>query len=372
MKVQVLTEHLQGKLPFINHAISQKSQLPVLLHLLLEAKNNTLTISSTDLEIGIRTHIRATVEEEGEVTVPAKMFSELILALQQGKIALQTVDNGLTITSQSSKTTLQTGDANEFPKLYQEQGKKLLSLTRAYFEQDFPKIVFAASVDTGRPALSGIFLTREASDLIAVGTDGYRLSLKRYNGPKTKDIAEPDLSIPLLIPARVIREQIAVKEDEETVVVYVSSESNQIIFEQGGTTIVGRLIDASFPAYGKIIPTSFTTSAQFDREELQKAVRICSIFARETANIIKFTLQKDKIIVSANAPSVGENSVEVEATITGEESEIAFNARYLLDLLSHISDKTLLFEMTGPLNPGVFKIKGDNSFLHLIMPIRVQ
>ena len=109
-----------------------------------------------------------------------------------------------------------------------------------------------------------------------------------------------------------------------------------------------------------------------NRDELLNAIKICSVFARETANIIKLTIKKDKIIVSANSPSVGEDNVEIEAKISGEENEIAFNAKYLLDILSAVDKEELIFEMTGPLNPGVFKIRNDDSFLHLIMPIRVQ
>jgi DNA polymerase-3 subunit beta len=153
---------------------------------------------------------------------------------------------------------------------------------------------------------------------------------------------------------------------------YISQGSNQILFEKGDTTLVGRLIEAEFPDFEKIIPSDFSVSVSFDSEEMQKAVKICSIFARDAANIIKFSFQKDQIIVSSSASSVGENTVKVDAKLSGEENEIAFNARYLLDLFANVEAKDMVFEMTGPLNAGVFKLKDDHSFLHLIMPIRVQ
>jgi DNA polymerase-3 subunit beta len=152
----------------------------------------------------------------------------------------------------------------------------------------------------------------------------------------------------------------------------VSEKNNQILFSQGETSLVGRLIEAEYPNYEKIIPTEFNTKTEVAREALQNAIKICSVFARETANIIKFSIDKNKIIVSANSPSVGEDTVEIEAKTSGEENEIAFNAKYLLDVLAAVNEENLIFEMTGPLNPGVFKIKGNDSFLHLIMPIRVQ
>lgn len=371
MKVNLLLENLQGKLFFVNRAVSTKTQLPILSNILLKTGNGKLFINSTDLEIGIQTEIPANVDEEGGITIPAKTFFELINSLPLGKATLQTEGNSLRVITQKTKNSFQTISEDEFPKLYQEKGEKALVIKKEILEKDFGMVVFAAAADVGRPALSGVLIQKEGDGFSLVATDGYRLSFKKINLQflkKKKDGAE-DL---LLIPARVFREAISLKEQEEDIEVYISEKSNQIIFEQNGTILVGRLIDAEYPNYKKIIPSNHSTSAVFDREELQKAVKICSIFARETANIIKLSFKKDKIIVSANALSTGDNSVEVEAKLEGEENEIAFNARYLLDLLSNVQEDEMVFEMTGPLNPGVFKIKNDSSFLHLIMPIRVQ
>ena len=142
--------------------------------------------------------------------------------------------------------------------------------------------------------------------------------------------------------------------------------------------MAGRLIEAEFPNYEKIIPSDFSTRVVTDREEFQKAVKTCSVFAREAANIVKLSLEKGssskagKIVVSASAPSLGETSIDVEAVIEGEENEIAFNARYLLEFLGSVNPEKIIFEMTGPLTPGVFKLDDDKDFLHIIMPIRVQ
>jgi DNA polymerase-3 subunit beta len=151
---------------------------------------------------------------------------------------------------------------------------------------------------------------------------------------------------------------------------YVAEASNQICFKQGETLLIGRLIEAEFPNFEKIIPSDFSLSAIFDREEMLDAVKICSIFARDSANIVKLHLEKDHITVSSKSPSVGENTVDVDAKLSGEENEIAFNAKYLLDLFGNLTEERLVFEMIGPLNPGVFRVQGDDSFLHLIMPIR--
>ena len=363
MKVFVLTENLQRKLSFVNHAISGRNQLPILSQILIEAKENKLVISPTDLEIGIEVSLQVQIEEEGSTTVPAKLFSELISALPQEKITLKTREGLLEVKSSKTKSTLQTMPKEEFPMLYEELGEEILSLTPDEFKQHVGHVVFAASIETSRPALSGMLLKKTSQNVLFVATDGYRLSLD------TK-IAETQAETAMIIPARVIREALSLKEDG-AISIYVAKKQNQIIFAQKENILVGRLIEAEFPNYEKIIPTDFATKVVFDREQMLKAVKTCAIFARETGNIMKLAITKGKIIVSAKTPSLGENTVEVEAQMTGEENEIAFNGKYLLDILSNMNESDLSFEMSGPLNPGVFRIANSTSFLHLIMPIRI-
>lgn len=373
MKLYILSENLQKKSSFILRAISVRNQLPILSNILLRAKRGELQINSTDLEIGIQIEVPANIEKEGQTTVPAKTFLELINSLPQGKLTLETENNSLRVSTPKTRSTFQTISEEEFPRLYEEKGNKILSLRQESLQKDFSLVVFAASQDVGRPALSGVLIKKDDKTLSLVATDGYRLSFKKIStGFIKKTTGDQGLEKPLLVPARAFREIISLKDEEGEVDIYISKKNNQILFEQDKMILVGRLIEAEYPAYEKIIPANFSTSISFDKEELQKAVKICSIFARETANIIKFSLKKDVLLVSANTQSVGDNKVEVEAKLTGEENEIAFNARYLLDLLGNIQEEDLVFEMTGPLNPGVFKIKNDPTFLHLIMPIRVQ
>lgn len=373
MKLHVLTENLQKKLPFINHAVSTKSQLPILLNVLLEAKEGKFKIQATDLEIGIEIEIPANIEEEGSITIQAKLFSELIATLPPGKLTIQTKDTIVEVASNKSKSVFQTIPANEFPKLYQEKGEEVVVIKKEKIQEDFGKVVFAASLDIARPALSGVLIKKadgEETRFLIVATDGYRLSLKHH----TSDLTQRGISLekPILIPSRVMREVIGMKSDGGDISMFVAEKSNQVLFSQGDTTLVGRLIEADFPNYERIIPHDFGTKVTFEREELQKAVKVCALFARETANIVKLSFQEGKIIVSANTPNIGENIVEVDAKLQGEENAIAFNAKYLLDLFSSVPADEMQFEMSGPLSPGVFKIIEDPTFLHLIMPIRVQ
>lgn len=368
MNVSVLTEHLQKKLPFLTHAISSRSQLPILLYLLLETRDGKLYMSATDLEIGIETNIPATIHEEGGVTVPARLFVELINSLPAGKLMLEVKGTTLEIRSNKTKTELVTMSKEEFPVLFEEKGNLIAQIKSTTLQKDLGRVVFAASPDTTRPSLSGVLMKRKEQGFLLVATDGYRLSLQQNTAENNEEKKEEKT---LLIPSRVIREIISLKEAEE-IQIFVSPKNNQVLFFQSETILVGRLIEAEFPNYEKIIPANYSTKVSFDREEFQKAVKVCAIFARDAGNIIKLSLQNSMIVVSAHTPSIGENIFNVDAKIEGEEKEIAFNAKYLLDVLANVTADTMTLEMTGPLNPGVFRIVDDASFLHLIMPIRTQ
>jgi DNA polymerase-3 subunit beta len=368
MKATFLSDNLQRCLSFVNHAVSQNNQLEILSTFLITAGKGRLTIKATDLEIGISSSISANIEEDGSVCVPAKTFFDLVNNLSEEKISIETKEKTMFLKGKKIKMAFQTMPYEDFPNLYEDKGEEIAILQKEMVLADFNKVVFAASQDSGRPALSGVLIRKQKTGFLMVATDGYRLSLKNNVVIQTKTKDKP---IKLLLSARVIRELALIKQDED-ISLFVSGKNNQAVFVQGQTTLVGRLIEAEYPSYEKIIPNDLGTKAEFDKNEMQKAIKICSVFARETANIVKLSVKKERIIVSANTPSAGENSVEVDAKATGEENEIAFNARYLLDLFSNIEEENISFEMAGPLNPGVFKITGDNSFLHLIMPIRVQ
>lgn len=368
MKVQLLTPNLQSKLSFLNKAVSPKSQLPVLQNILIEAKGDNIRLSSTDLEIGIEANCPAKIEEEGETTVPARLFTELINSLSDEVLTLTAEDNTLHVQTKRTKSSFQTITADEFPKLYEEKGELLATLSGKDIKREFSSVVFSASADTTRPALSGVLVRKEAGGFLLVATDGYRLSLRHY---KTADNKASE-SASFIIPARVFRELQAFKDETKDITMFISQQNNQVIFEQDDTILIGRLIEAEFPNFEKIIPSDFSVNVSFDREELLKAVKICSVFARDSANIIKLSLSAEHITVSSGSSAIGENTVKVDAKLNGEENEIAFNAKYLLDVLGNVEEKDLTFDMIGPLNPGVFKVQGDESYLHMIMPIRVQ
>jgi len=362
MKLTILSENLQKKINIANKAISLKNQLPILSNLLLETKGDYLHIYSTDLEIGIETKILAEIEEQGSIAIPAKLLQEVIGTFPSDKLILTADEKNLKIQGKKAQVTIALSPKEEFPNLYEDLGTELITFEKGQIKNIFNKIIFATSIETTRPALSGVLLEKRQNRVVVVATDGYRLSYEEIPGAvSTRE--------KVIIPSRLIKEAISLSEEGQ-VKVMTSEKENQLVFAQDETILVGRTIEAEFPNYQKVIPVDEATIVSFDREELLAAVKTSSIFARTGSNTITLSLKKEAILVSAKAAQIGENQVEVECELKGEENDIAFNSRFLLESLNNISGTDMSLSMTGPLNPGVFKISGNPHFLHLIMPIR--
>lgn len=369
MKVVVLQENLEKGLLTLQHIISQKTQLPILSHVLLKSIKDSLIISATDLEIGAQVNLGVKVEEEGEIAIPAKLFYDLTSTLPHDKITLVSDKQTLNLQTTGVKSSLLGMDSSEFPKIFEEEKEEIGKMRKSILMEIVKKVCFAASGDEGRPALTGV-LIQTGEELTIVATDGYRLSMKKVSD----GIFKNNLGN-FLIPVRIFKQiPLFLSGDgkDEDVVFYLSKTKKQLIVEVNENIIVGRLIEGDFPDYERIIPKTKNTTVEIESDQFVKAVKSCAIFARESANIIKMKIDKDLIVFSANSPQVGENTVTLEANVSGEENEIAFNSRFLLEMFSNIDAKELVFEMTGPLAPGVFKIKDDDSSFHIIMPVRIQ
>jgi DNA polymerase III subunit beta len=366
MRAVFLSDNLRDHLTFLNQAVSPRATLPILVNFLIETKKGKVVFSATDLEIGATAETTASIEEEGAVTAPAKTLSDLLSSLPGDKVTLEAKNGRLNVSSKKARASLAVTPPDDFPKLFEEKGDEVALVSRETIEKELRSVVFAASQDLSRPVFSGVLIKPEKEGLLLVATDAHRLSKRITKSLKTK---KDSLKEPIIVSARAIRALLSGKGGEE-ISVFVSKKNNQVVFTSGERTLVGRLLEGEFPQYEKIIPQDFSVKVEFDRSEMEEALKISSIFARESANIVRFAIGKDKITVSSSG-ELGEQSNDVEAKVNGEENEIAFNAGYVLDLLANIDSERVSFEMSGPLNPGVFRTE-DPSFLHLIMPIRVK
>jgi DNA polymerase-3 subunit beta len=374
MKLTLLQENLAKGLTIVNRFVAPKAQLPALNNVLLTTDKGKLKLSATNLEMGINYWLGAKVEQEGAISIPAKIFTEFISSLPLEKVVLETKENNLNLNCSSYQANFVGLPASEFPAVPTFKGKGGIFFPKDLLLKAITQVSFAAAQDEGRPNITGVLLIIKGEDLVLVATDGYRLSFKKMIKAQGFTQVE-EFKKGIIIPARTLTEVgkiMAEQEPEKEISLAITPGSNQIIFVSPEAEVTSRLIEGSFPDFERIIPEKETTKVLLEKETFLRAVRTAAIFARESANIIKFKINKDKLKVSANAPQIGDNLIEMEIRVTGEDNKIAFNSRYLLDFLNVVEGEEVTLEMTSPLNPGVFRCLKDNSFLHIIMPVRVQ
>lgn len=372
MKFSCLQENFNRGISIVNKAVATKGALPVLSNILLEARKNGLKLSATDLETGIVTQVGAKVEKEGAVTVPARILSDFVSSLPPSTIEIAMENQILSLVSEKARSRIHGLAAEEFPPLPQAAAVSSFKIPAVEFANAVAQVVYAAATDESRPVLAGVLIRggEGEKELVLAGVDGFRLAERRM------PLAEPlPQRIDIVIPGRTLREVMRIAgADEGHLAIDIIDDDKQIVFSKADTVISARLLEGAFPDYNQIIPKSFVTKAIFNREELLQAIRLAAIFARDSASIVKLTLdsKEERLVLSANTQEVGDSAVTIEGRIEGSGGEIAFNSKYLTDCLSNLSDEEISFEMNETLNPGMIRPVGVDSYLHLVMPVRVQ
>lgn len=365
MKAQLLIENIEPFLSSLAKALPNHSPVPVLLNILIEASHNGIYISATDLELGIRVKVPGKIDVEGAVTVPGKQFIEVVNSLPKGKITLTYEKEAVTIESSGGKIVLQTIPKEEFPNLFEEKGEKVYSFSRSELKDIFTKIIFSTSIDDSRAELTGVYIAQKEDHIDFVTTDGYRLSLKRIAG---KQILDTDTGI--IVSSKFIAEALTL--NSESMDFYVYSEGNQVLLEADNIVLVGRLIQGNFPNYERVIPEEGATKAVIDVDEFSKSIKLAAVFARESANIVRVKIADKELRLYSRSSGVGEGDIQIAVEQTGEENEIAFNVKFLSDLLRVTGEKRIKLAINGPLDAALFTLEKDKEFLHVIMPVRVQ
>lgn len=367
MKLTILQENLHKALGKTIRILVNKPQLPILAHVLISAKEGIISLTTTNMETSIQIVLAGKIEEEGDVCVPARLLFELISSLQKDSVTITTKEESLLVQTSRTKATLPGVAATEFPPLPDFSSSQGVDLPNDTLRMVLSLVIFSAATDESRPLLTGIRVENTEEGTTFVATDGYRLSLKKIPGEKLSENA-------LVIPARAMSEvlRIAGEEKDQSQVRMSETIDGQLLFTIADTKIITRRIEGEYPNYRRIIPTAYTTEMHVETQELIQAVKSAAIFAKDSAGIIRFSISASGLVVSANTPQVGENTIEVEASVEGDGGELALNSKFLLDILSSFPSKELLLQMTGSLNPAVFLIPEDESFLHIIMPVRIQ
>ncbi len=380
MKISCNQESLAKQLGVVGRLVSNKPGLPILANVLLETEDSKLKMTATDLEIGVHTWIGAEVKEDGRITIPARTFSEFINSLPADQIDIVLEEQTVNVNTSNNSAQFNTLPSDDFPDVPRvDDGKLIMSIDPEVLEDAINKVAFAAATDDSRPVLTGIKLEAEGTDLTMVAVDGFRLSRKLVELSKAVED-----SLDLLVPAKAMQELAKVigdlsdaeeKKSSEKVELYMLEGKNQVIFRYREVDLVSRLIDGKFPEYKQIIPTGYQTRAKMGAGAFQNAVRIVNIFARNVIGnkaITEFDAEKGTIKVSASLAEVGENESSFEADIEGDGMSIGFSSKFLSDMISSIDGEVIIFEGSSATAPGVFKSVEDDSFLHIIMPMRLS
>jgi DNA polymerase III subunit beta len=369
VKLSVMQENLARGLSVVSRAVSSRSTLPVLANVLLKTEDAGLKLTATNLEIGITYWVPGKIETDGATTVPARLLTDLVNSLPAGDRVDLDLQPGDTLHLKSGRfeTHVKGIDADEFPAIQTAGERPTTRIAQNVLRKALAEVTFAAASDEARPILTGVLARFEGDQLTLAAADNYRIAVRTI---PVLD-AVPETSV--VIPARALNELARVLADvDEPVEVVLAGGRNQVLFHLEGIDLVSRLIDGQFPNYQQVLPQSHNTRAVLDREELLRAVRPAALIAHESANIVKLQIGGDGeagITVSANA-EVGDHVGAVEATVEGDGTTIAFNARYLADVLSNVDADSFALELNGPLSPGVFKPVGDDRYVHVVMPVR--
>jgi len=375
MKVSCLQENLAKGLGIVGRAVSPRSTLPVLGNVLLATDAGRLKLSATNLEVGINCWIGARVEEEGAITVPARTFVDLVNALPPEQVDMELVVRTQTLNLRAgrSEANVKGIDAQEFPIVPVPEGDDGIPIEPDVLRTAVSQVAFAAATDESRPILTGVLAKFEGAQLTLAAADGFRLSVRTI--PLPQPIPDP---FSIIIPARALTELGRISgEQKDPIIVTVTPTRNQVIFQLTDIVLVSQLIDGNFPDYRQIIPRERTTHTVVDTATFLKACKTALIFARDAAHITRVHVKPGSeltpgyVVVSATSAETGDDVSEFDASIEGEEIEIAFNVRYMIDLLSVVGTPQVALDTTMPSSPGVIRPVGDVDFTHVIMPMHL-
>lgn len=373
MKVSCLQDNLTKGLSIVGRAVATKSTLPVVSNVLLATEDSRLKLSATNLEVGITCWIGAKVDEEGAITVPARLFSDLVNSLPPEKVdmTLNSRTRALNIHCGPFDANLKGIDAEEFPPIPKVGEVPTATIKADELRQAINQVAFAAATDDTRPVLTGVLVTFDKDKVVFAAADGFRLAVRELQLSE----AVPE-HLELLVPARALLELSRILGDsEEQVQIMITPNKSQVLFHMSNVDLVSRLIDGTFPNYRQIIPTHWETRMIVSNVEFAKAVRIASFVARDAANVVKLQIapgedaMPGRMTVTATAAEVGDTVGGIDGVVEGEGVQIAFNAKYVSDVLGILDTPQVALELTSPSSPGVLKNVGKEDYIHVIMPM---
>ena len=381
MELSCLQENLTKGLSVVQRAVATRSTLPITQNILLATDNARLRLSATNLEIAISAWVGAQVEEEGAITIPARLLTEFVSALPADRIDMVSEDQPLSLKMECArfKANVNGQDAEDFPPIPTVDEGTICRIAPAALREAIDRVAFAAATEDSRPVLTGVKIEIKGDDFTFAAADGFRLSI--YEGKLYEPIAE---DLDFILPARALQEANRLAAAQTDVVEFtVTPQRSQALFKFDNVELVSQLVQGTFPDFRQLIPESYETRVvvgQNSIDSLLRAARTASIFARDGSGIVRLNMSAPengaggKMMVSARAEELGEHEVDLDAQVEGNDAKIAFNSKYLSEILDVLGDESVALETTAPSSPGVIKPADDAAgrYTHVVMPMFVQ
>lgn len=377
MKIICTQENLNKALSVVGKVVNKNTTLPILNNVLLKTDKKGLKLSSTNLEIAVNYWIGGKIEEEGEITLPTKLFANFVSNLPSGNVEIKTREDMVNIKCNGYKINIKGIDAREYPLAPKIEAEPFLKIKSELFKKAMAQVLPAVSVSESRMEITGVLLDFseiKKNRIVLVATDSYRLAEKSLD-IRPENVNKEAMEVlgdlkSVIIPRSTAQELVRdLGEGDEMLEVTISE--NQIIFDFGSANILSRLIEGRYPDYKQIIPEKFLSTAHINIKDISNAVRISGFFSVSSNNSVKFHLTGDnKAEISSEASEIGNNNAKIEASITGKELEVVYNYKYLMDGLNSILGDELVLNANDENSPSVIKSSLDESFIYIIMPIR--
>jgi DNA polymerase-3 subunit beta len=366
MKITSERSYLAQALGIAGRAVSSRNTLPILSNVLLETQGDRLQLTATDLDTAIRCVLPANVDSEGEVAVPAALLADVVSKLPDAPVTLELGDGRVSVRCGKSEYTIHSLPAEDFPVVPQVKDGAEISLPQGTLKEMLRLTTFAASKEETRSILMGVLFEVRGNTLTLVATDTHRLAWKQ-----TELSSGVDSPVTLIVPAKPLAELERVLRDTLEDSVTIRFGTSQVQFETGEVTLVSRVLDGQFPPYERVIPKQSERKITFDRTQMLDAVRRVSIVAKNASEKGVWATKGDVLEMTAESQDVGKAYEEVPIAMEGGDITIAFNARYLNEVLSIVHAEQMSLELQGPLNPGILRADNKPDFLYVVMPMNV-
>jgi DNA polymerase-3 subunit beta len=376
MKLSCLQENLNRGLGIVGRAVATKTTLPITNNVLLATDEGRLKLVATNLEMAISCWIGVKIEDEGSITVPARLLTEFVSSLPSDTISMQLSPQTKTLGLKCARFEARISgiDAKEFPPIPSVDEGVATSVEVEALRKAINHVAFAAATEESRPVLTGVSAKFEGKTLTLAAADGFRLAV--YTLPIADEISQ---KTEVIIPARTLSElNRLMADEEETISITLNPNKSQVLFRLKSVELVSQLVQGTFPNYSQIIPQSYNTRMIVSVAEFLRATRTASIFARDGSGTVRLMItpgsetNPGKLSVSARSEEIGDDVGEIDATVEGAESKIAFNGKYLIDVLGVLDEAQVALETNNPSSPGLLRPVGTDNYIHVVMPMFIQ